>query len=136
MIVSELLWRGRIVSNYNEDILVNNAAKTRTLTVPANKRWLLAGVGHLLNGDDVTRNCKAEVFDESDKFICNLLRNQAITAAAIVHIPNMEENDEQARVVFPFFLYEGWYVKITWAAGGASAGGTATSALPILEIES
>jgi len=126
--------RGFVVTNQGETTLVNNVTATRTVTVPTNARWL-TDAGHIFNADDVTRNTTVIIRDGSD----NLL--EAIEADATptlvrksfphdtqTAIQNMESTDAHHLV-----MAEGHDILFAWTAGGASAGGTATSSLTVEE---
>ncbi len=124
--------QGRIVTNEAPSTLVNNTALTRVITVPTNARWRL-GYGTILNGDSVDRAVGYE-WDDGTEPIGGWLFNEnlpVITAGFRLHVPMFPS--AQAGAVQQPLLTEGDRINITWAAGGASAGGTARSSANVEE---
>ena len=122
---------GKILDNWTEVVLVNNALKTQNITVPANSYWMLYG-GKYDNADDVARDCSAKLYNENDKLILELDYKAGMLASAIRNFPTREV-DVMAKS-FPIPMKPGWYVQFHFAAGGVSAGGTSEVILLVREI--
>lgn len=119
---------GQNIDNFAESTLVNNTTLTRTITPPVGSRWEIVA-GHMDNNDDVQRTCHIRIDNQSDKLITFLCRSD-LAAGAILNYPNNLadiNNGYKGRIV----IVGGWKIVITFTAGGASAGGTATSAILI-----
>lgn len=128
-LMGSLEGRGNIVTNEADSTLVNNTALTRTITVPTGARWRIYG-GSTLNGDDVTRAVTALVDDGTDEFVSWNLGNAG--ASVRVTYPNNTANARMNQDG-PWPATQGDRIRITWAAGGASAGGTAKSSAHVEE---
>lgn len=124
--------RGSIVSNEADSTLVNNTALTRTITVPANARWKLYG-GDVLNGDDVSRNLSVAVDDGTDRIFTYVVGSALGVSARHAYPFDTGGSITELSAIGPVPLVAGDRVRITWAAGGASAGGTAKSSANIEE---
>ncbi len=127
--------RGFIVTNEGATTLVNDTAVTRTIACPTNTRWKWKG-GTYVNADNVTRNVTVRLTDGTNE---------------IVRVKNTEPCETLIRQVYPsssdsvalerflslgnmaFDLRETFDIEITWATGGASAGGTARSSALVEE---
>ncbi len=129
---SSIEGQGLIVTNEGPSTLVNNVALTRLITVPSNARWRLHG-GRLLNADNVARNCSVDVRDASDNPLHHYVSGRAVGANGDIPFPHGESLITAGRGNPGFPVGEGFDIAITWAAGGASAGGTAESAFVVEE---
>lgn len=125
---------GTIKSNHANVTLVNNTAKTETVTVPTGRRWYLFG-GKIYNGDDVNRSCTIFITDASDKVLMTLLKF-TVAATDEGFYPNNDDlaANQVSDGAYPIPLLAGWKLKFTFAAGGASAGGTGEISGIVLEV--
>lgn len=121
---------GRVLNKYATTSLVSDTTATRTIVVPTNRRWWLYA-GHIRNGDSVTRVCYAEIFDELDQCVCTVVYKSLTTTARLMLFNT--EDSYQNLTTGPIPMAAGWYVKLSWLTGGASAGGTAESSIDIIE---
>lgn len=122
---------GFIVTNEAASTLVNNTALTRTITVPTNARWRLYG-GHVLQADDVSR--VMEIRADSGVSGENLFEFLLTTVGANTRVAWPSTSAEiDVHNSMPVPLSEGDRINITFAAGGASAGGTARSSAVVEE---
>ena len=126
---------GDIDANGSTTTLVNNTTKGETLTVPAGKRWYLFG-GSIKNGDNVARECTVSLLDTSDVTVLTLMRTISIAAGITNMFPNTEATVLQVGGgAYPIPLDSGYDISYAWAAGGASAGGTARFSAFIVEVD-
>ena len=123
---------GLILSNYGTTVLANNTANSRTLTVPNGKRWILFG-GDIYNADNVARACTVRIVSATDEQIVYFFNGVSIGAGAHGPYPSISLAGGLSTVI-SLPLKEGWKIYFYWAAGGASAGGTATSSALVLEV--
>jgi len=123
---------GRIVDNFATTVLGNNDTVTRTITIPANRRWWVYG-GLLFNADNVARNITVNIYNASAQRIGIIFPTQAVGAAGYVSYPNTLNSATQWAVCL-LALKAGDYITITWTAGGASAGGSAISSCIAQEV--
>lgn len=133
--MTNLAWMdGEILSNHADVTLVNNTAKTEIVTVPTGVRWYVF-CGKVYNGDDVQRTCRVTVTDASDEVLMKCL-DFAVGATDEAFFPNMDDvgANQLGGAGYPFPLAAGWKIKFSFAAGGASAGGTAEIVLIVLEV--
>ena len=119
--------------NVTSVVLVNNTTKTSSLVVPTGKRWLIMG-GILHNGDDVARNCSVSIKTSGDVWLQDIMASVAIAAGAERPFPRSDQNDGGVGPsAYPVMAFAGEKVVLTFAAGGAAAGGTENSYLRVLE---
>jgi len=107
--------------------LVNNTAKVLELTVPKGKIWRLYGVT-MHNGDDVSRNMSCSIIDENGNLLFYIgSTSTAAPAGAYRNLLRYVDTSSASDVGSPFPLpvKGGNKVKLAWAAGGTSSGGTA-----------
>lgn len=123
--------QGRLVTNEASSTLVNNTALTRTVTVPTNARWRFHG-GHAFQADDVARTLTVVADDGTAGQHLGLWLADSIAAATRAYFPFAPAASTRS-IMSPMMLEEGDRILITWAAGGASAGGTARSSLNVQE---
>lgn len=135
MFEDSLRGRGLKIDNEADSVLVNNTALTRTITVPANARWLLR-YGAVLNADNVDRGVDYIWDDGADALGGWNSPDTRVTvvAAQIATFP-MTAGSVSFQVGNPheIVLNEADRIRITWFAGGASAGGTAKSSAVVEE---
>lgn len=124
---------GQVKDNYGTTTLVSDTANTRVITVPANRRWWLYVV-NAKNGDSVTRNVTFEAYNSSGQLIAVLHSATAVGAGGYLAWPNSYSSNTMSNASAPVPLKAGDYIKITWATGGVSAGGTAISTAIVLEV--
>jgi len=105
--------------------LANNTAKTNNYTVPDDTLWVLQSV-RMTNPDDVQRTINMRLYKTSAKTSeIGLLSSVAAAAGAAIMYPNTGSGS--ATFLVPrenLVLFAGNTLEITWAAGGASSGGT------------
>ncbi len=116
---------GRKVDNEGPSTLVNNVALTRTITVPANTRVRWAG-GRIFNADNVARTVNIDVDNGTDTQDLFFPFSDSVGASGSFGYPSGLD-DRRASFGFPLLLNAGDRIAILFAAGGASAGGTARS---------
>jgi len=114
---------GEIDDNYTTGTLIDNTALTITITVPSGEIWLLYH-GNVVNGDDVTRAITVWIENESNKKILYLTDTTNIAATGNMNYPN-GNGGLHSPLNMPIPLKAGWKIKILYAAGGTSSGGTA-----------
>jgi hypothetical protein len=124
---------GIISDNYGTTTLINNTLAARTITVPSNRRWWLFWV-YSINGDNVTRNMMVEHYNSAGQLINMLFPLSAKTAGLLLCWPHTTSGTNYFAPAEAIPLKAGDYIVITWAAGGASAGGTAPSTMGALEV--
>lgn len=125
---------GALKDNYASVTLANDTAKNELKTVPPGKRWYLFG-GRITNGDDVNRQVYIQLFNADDKNIGQLAKSQTVNAGAVLCYPNTEAVVTQmGSGAYPVPMKAGDYIKINWAAGGASAGGDSDTSALVVEL--
>jgi len=126
---------GAIEDNYGSKTLENNTSASQIITVPAGKRWYLFG-GHLMNGDDVVRACYVQLRNASNQVIAYLAQAQNVGANARLHWPNTEAVvTKLGGGGYPIPMLAGYNLYISWAAGGASAGGASPYSAFVVEMD-
>lgn len=114
--------------------LANNTAKTIDTIVPTGERWFLINV-KVTNPDDVNRVFTCHIYKEAAKTndVKNLLYVAALTASGgTSNWPNTNGNfGGTVEMWAPVVLSAGNTLSATWAAGGASAGGTDADGLVV-----
>ena len=118
---------GERSDNYGPSTLVNNTQLIRDITIPAGERWVVYSAS-ITNGDNVSRAISVFIWNSSTQLIDWMALGQALAAGAEMVFPNMVATAGMAQV-HPIILEAGDVIKIRFAAGGASAGGTAKSAV-------
>ncbi len=128
--------KGLAVSNEGATTLGNNDTVVRTITVPTNARWKVYG-GVVLNGDDVTRNVLVDIDNGVTNQDLAIPLSRAVDASNFAGWPFGSETNTNSREpggqAFPIPLIEGDRIRISFVAGGASAGGEARSSALIEE---
>lgn len=125
--------RGLKVDNEAASTLVNNTALTRTITVPTNARWLWF-TGEIFQGDDVTRTVTVRADDGTTGQNLHVpLNGEGVGATSRRPYPHGSATAGLIGIVMPIPLSAGDRILITFAAGGASAGGTARSSAVVQE---
>lgn len=118
---------GKIESNITSIVLANNTSKTTKLTVPTGKIWLLYWIS-LTNPDDVVRDVIIMLYEETalTNVLTPLFAKAAMDASAAVRYvwPNAHVSGYLSNPGYPLILKADQTIAVTWAAGGASAGGT------------
>ncbi len=115
---------GRKVNNEAPSTLVNNTALTRTITVPTFTRVRVEG-GRVFNADDVARSITITADDGTQEII--RYNQDSLGASGVLAYPNTVTNQDGYSPGSSDLLVAGDRVNIAFAAGGASAGGTARS---------
>jgi len=126
---------GRIIDNYAAIVLPpGKVAVTRTITVPANRRWWCSWLFYS-NGDDTTRNTYIVVYN-SGGLILLRSASAAITPSSYRMWPYTFFIQSALPVMkWSFVLKAGDYIRI-WIDAPAldSSGGISDSAVPALEV--
>ncbi len=129
--------QGLRVTNEADSTLVNATALTRTISVPTNARWRWEG-GTVLNADNVTRNVDVDANDGTDAIFRIGRTDDLAATVGVMSYPHhgdvsVAEETRNFRGGMPVTLVEGDDIRIIWASGGASAGGTAKSSAVVQE---
>ena len=122
---------GEIIEGEDTSTLVNNTEKVTSLTVPTGKRWVLNGF-KILNADDVVRDVYIRLKNSSSTRLFRMFEHGALGVGARIYGPNASAD---TLVLKPIVMESGEIVDIVWAAGGASAGGTARYTFMVLEVQ-
>ena len=127
---------GKLIDNFTEVTLVSDTDKLQTLKVPPGKRWLLF-FGAIYNGDSVNRACAVTIYNSAGKQLASLFSG-SITTLKVGFFPSVATasgDANQIQICGPLPVKEGDYIEFYYAAGGASAGGTAYFTAVVLEID-
>lgn len=120
---------GIFEDNAATTVIVNNTLKTVVIEVPAGRRWTLMGFG-MHNPDNVARVVTIRWSDNTPSRIVDIF-SLSLTATTRVYGPNASV----ATLVQKPIVFDGGHkIELVWAAGGASAGGTASYSLAIYEV--
>lgn len=123
---------GVLKENYAENVVGDNSAVTRTITVPTGKRWMILA-GHIKNGDTDSRNLSVYVLNAADKVLFDIYSEASVPAGTRKTFPkNTTGNGDLNPSVI--IVKEGQKVVFYWAASAGGTGGTNTSALVVLEV--
>ncbi len=120
-------------SNEADITLVNNTLVSRVLICPTGARWRLEG-GSMNNADNVERAATVLVDDGTAGHNHTRYHNSSAIAAGVdlvypAHTTGQDRESFRESVM----MSEGDRITFTWAAGGASAGGTARSSANVEE---
>lgn len=138
--MSQFVWTfpgGKLKQPVTSLTLVNNTEKVEDIAVPTGKIWVLLSV-KARNPDDVTRDISVRTYKEAAKTNqISILTTQTVVPASVVQWPNTDPSSlyRQIPSVPAELLAAGNVLEITWAAGGASAGGTDADGLVIAYLE-
>lgn len=127
---------GVFLDNETDVTLVNNTAKTETITVPTGKRWKILSA-KLNNADNVNRDCSIQVTDPSNNVHTILVPTTTVAANGILYFPSADHDTTggcYAQGSSLPIVNQFEKIKFVWAAGGASAGGSAKIYLRVLEL--
>jgi len=114
---------GKLYQEQGNVTLVNDTTKDLYLTVPDGKKWLVHAIP-LHNGDDVTRVLAAFIVDGSNNTLHELESGSAASGARLELLRIFSASpDKSTACSLP--IKSGNKLKLRWAAGGASSGGTA-----------
>jgi len=135
----DLIRKGKIVQSVTSITLVNNTAKTVNVTVPSGKRWLLLSL-KMGQPDNVQRTLTVDKYKEAAK--TNFM-GPLVTVGLGVGILQLWPTNDAVHTIRNIacnpaeIMHDGNTLAITWAAGGASAGGTDADGLvyEYLEID-
>lgn len=130
-----LLWQDAYLGSFRKNktsvVLVNNTTKTEDITVPAGEEWtVLSGRTH--NNDNVARNCSVICYDSAAVETSTLHTDAALGAGANIQFPRANYAAAENPLHAPLVLEATDYVRFTFTAGGASAGGTSVIMLHVL----
>ena len=122
-------------SNLTAIVLVNNTQKVTDIVVPKGKRWLILD-GIIPNPDNVNRGV-AVIGISATKTIF-ILFDETINSGNQAFFPNVDQTggQEKGPSAYPVMLFSEDIIRVTHAAGGASAGGTSNMLLRVLEMGS
>ena len=139
--MSQFVWTfsgGKPVQEVTSVPLVNNTALTIDKTVPAGKIWLLKSI-KIVNPDDVGRSVTVVIYKEVAKTntLDLIISGITITAAATRMLPSFIATSwaSSSGLFKDKMMVAGNVLSITWAAGGASAGGTDADGLIVEYLE-
>lgn len=118
--------------------LVNNTQKIQLVTVPTGKIWILLGI-KVRNPDDVDRAVTIRKYKEAAKTNeIAVLFSVSLATGVAGHWPTegLSSTASRPSSTKPAeIMIAGNSLEITWAAGGASAGGTDADGLVIEYLE-
>jgi len=118
---------GYITESVTSVTLANNTAKTQDVTVPDDTVWAVQSM-QMGNPDNVARACYIKIYKTSSKTIklLDLVSHGAVAAGSALIYPNLDTGsyNKACNLGYPLVLKAGYTIEFTWAAGGASAGGT------------
>lgn len=104
--------------------LVNNTAKTVDTTVPAGKKWKFNSI-KITNPDDVARTVDFLFYKEAAATNLILtLDATSVGAAGTLQFPRYAASASLHTFPVVHTLIAGNIIRVTWRAGGVSAGGT------------
>lgn len=136
-IFAETFPSGKPEASITSITLVNNTAKTQDITVPTDSMWLIQTI-KATNPDDVQRTTYIRLYNESAKtnLIANLIA-AALNATQELYYPNSTTASTQCPNALGqgLLLAGGMTISVTWAAGGASTGGTDADGLVVFYRE-
>ena len=129
-----VLLGGKFKKNKTSVVLANNTAKSQDFTVPTGKRWYVLG-GRIHNADDVARNAEILVYDSANDVMAYFMALASVGAGGVKMFPDQVATANVFGFKQPYIMEAGDYVRMNWAAGGASAGGTSKVFLHVLEVD-
>jgi len=113
--------------------LENNTSKTIDLTVPEGKIWKLWAI-NVFNGDDVTRNITAYIFDSAGNRL-HAIGGANVSASNYVEILSYAPTSPAKNMIaYPILIKGGNKLRIVFYAGGTSSGGTGYYSLSYEEV--
>lgn len=136
MTLQKIFQGGYKKNNVTSVTLVNNTTKTLDLSPGAGKRWqLLRFICY--NPDDVARNVSVNQRDASDTVIDSVIASSAFNPGTFQCAPAAAHNlvTETAGHFDGGIIEDDEYMRVTWAAGGASSGGTDADGLVMQVME-
>lgn len=114
--------------------LSNNTTKSLILTVPKGKIWRVYAI-YMHNGDDVSRNLSVFILNGNNNIVHKLAYasgvGAGVTREMLGYIPS---SVSEYGCVPPVIIKGGNKLKLNWAAGGTSSGGTAYYCVTYEEI--
>jgi hypothetical protein len=131
------MFEGTVENRVTSLTLVNNTAKEVLFTVPAGERWMLISAKYT-NPDDVNRAVTLELHKEAAKTnYIKKYQSGTVNAGAIQQYPSGAlANTTQNQSAIPYeLLGAGNTLRLYFAAGGASAGGTDADGIVITVLK-
>jgi len=114
--------------------LSSDTTKNLDLTVPSGKIWRVHRV-NMLNGDDVSRDVRVQIRDSSGNLIHKVGGPLTLAAGASGDIiPYLKTAPDAEPGAITILVKGGYNLRLIWAAGGASSGGTAYYSITYEEI--
>ena len=122
---------GRVLMVYETITLANNTVNDLQIQVPKGKMWWLIG-GQIQNGDNVARVVFVRVQDPEGNDILNVYQESIAGGGWAAFIFNVADTRTTPSAV-PVPIPERCYLRIYYAAGGASAGGDGFLSYMVIE---
>ena len=127
----------------NTVTLVNNAALNENIypeehgIIGRSKRvkWFLIA-GRVENGDDVARGVSVRIYKRTNMQNLFQLLGVSVNAGQSYIFPYSGSDADNTTDAIPLLVDSENFIRITWAAGGASAGGESEYSFYIYEVES
>lgn len=116
---------------YTDVPLVSATAKDYDITCGLDEIWWIYG-GYIVNGDSVARDLEVSLYNENDKKLAKFVSKAAVAAGGKLYFPYthaVAADERDYWLVFPIFMKQDWYVRYSWSAGVAGAGGSAAIVL-------
>lgn len=129
---SEIFPSGTVDARVTSLTLVNNTLKTLNVSVPTDELWALQTIT-MTNPDNVDRVCYARLFKEVAKtnMITQLMSGTVAAASRLCYPNNAIAETHNNQTGEQLLLGPNMTIGFTWAAGGASAGGTDADGLVV-----
>lgn len=137
--LSKLVWTfpgGQKVKAITSLTLVNNTAKNLDLLCGTGKIIIILHV-RAINADNVNRGVLIRHYNEAAATnLISMVCSATIVTLEVLQWPNTDMDELQSTTLFyPLILVAGNILRISWAAGGASAGATDADGLVIEYLE-
>lgn len=131
-VMSNTFPAGEVKVSTTSITVTNNTAKTQDITVPADEKWVIETI-KTVNPDDVARVIGGNLYLTSSKSILiTALFSQSANANVRVQYPSLTVSTIYNWMIPELVLGPGMTLSFTWAAGGASSGGTDADGLVIM----
>jgi hypothetical protein len=127
---------GNFVTDIDSITLANNTLLNHDIIVPVGKRWVLLSI-KAMNPDNVNRDISFNIYNEAAATnLAKHLDTRTIATTAQMYWPNNGTGGEdRSNIPHLVIMSGGQLLRIIFAAGGASAGGTDADGVVITYLE-